>query len=76
MAAQNPPPPPPVDGDRNRGPSVLAIGSIFVAIDTSLVLARLYVRSHVIRSLGLDDLFVVLGLVSPSLNPSPNILQH
>lgn len=64
MAAPNPPlPSPPADGDRNRGPSVLATENVFVAIGTSLVLARLYVRSHIIRSLGLDDIFVVLGLI-------------
>ena len=42
--------------------------TIFVAIGTVVVLARLYVRSHVIKSLGLDDLFIVLGLVE---KPNP-----
>lgn len=70
MAAPNPPlPSPPADGDRNRGSSILITETIFVAIATFLVLARLYVRSHIIRSLGLDDLFIVIGLVeSPPKN--------
>ncbi|CAD6567800.1 MAG: hypothetical protein ASARMPRED_001148 [Alectoria sarmentosa] len=64
MAASNPPlPAPPADGDRNRGSSILVTETIFVAIGTILVLARLYVRSHIIRRLGLDDLFIVLGLI-------------
>ena len=67
MAAPNPPlPSPPKYGDHNRGSSILVTETIFVAIGTVLVLARLYVRSRIIRSLGLDDLFIVLGLVESS----------
>ena len=67
MEAPNAPlPPPPVDGDRNRGSSIMITETIFVAIGTVLVLARLYVRSRVIKSLGLDDLLIVLGLVETS----------
>ena len=64
MASQrSPPPSPPPDGDRNRGAAIIATQAVFVAIGTVLVLARLYIRSHVIRKFGLDDLFILLGLV-------------
>lgn len=56
--------PVPLDGDRDRGPVVIAVDSIFLAIATFLVLARLFTRTFIIKSLGLDDLFIVLGNVS------------
>ena len=54
---------PPSDGDRNRGWVMMVIVIIFNTIGTILVLARLYLRSHIKKNLGLDDLFIVLGLV-------------
>ena len=71
MASPNPLlPSPPADGDRNRASSILVTETIFVAIGTILVLARLFVRSRIPSGLGLDDLSVALGLVSgPQLFP-------
>ena len=60
-------PPPPSDGDRNRGDSVLIIETLFVAIGTVLVLVRFYVRSFIKRKVGLDDIFILPGLVSMHL---------
>jgi len=56
-------PPPPADGDRNRGASLIWMQTILTAVATALVLARLYVRSLIVRKVGLDDLFIVLGLI-------------
>ena len=54
---------PPSGGDRNRGWVLMVVGIIFTTIGTMLVLARLYLRSHIKKNLGLDDLFILLGLV-------------
>ena len=50
-------------GDRNSGWVLVVVGIIFTTIGTMLVLARLYLRLHIKRNLGLDDLFILLGLV-------------
>lgn len=64
MATQGPALPPlPSNGDRNRGAAIVATQAIFVAIGTALILARLYVRTVVIRKFGLDDLVILLGLI-------------
>ena len=65
MASQFTPPP---DGDRNRGPAVLITQGITVGIATILVVLRIIVRSKVIKELGLDDLFIVGGMVGLSSN--------
>ena len=54
---------PPSGGDRNRGWLLIVIAIIFNTTGTILVLARLYLRSHIKKNLGFDDLFIVLGLV-------------
>ena len=56
-------PPPPPDGDRNRADAVLVTETVFVAISTVLVLLRFYVRYFIKRKVGLDDMFIVPGLV-------------
>lgn len=56
-------PQPPADGDHNRGAGLIWMQTILTAIATALVLARLYVRSTIVRNLGLDDLFIVFGLL-------------
>ena len=56
-------PPPPPDGDRNRADAVLITETVFVAISTVLVLLRFYVRYFIKRKVGLDDMFIVPGLV-------------
>ena len=60
---------PSAGSDQNRGSSILVTETIFVAIATILVLARLYVRSRMPNGLGLDDLFIVFGVVSLHLLP-------
>ncbi|KAF6224620.1 hypothetical protein HO173_012963 [Letharia columbiana] len=41
----------------------LATQSTSVAIGTLLVLTRIYIRSIIIKKIGLDDMFIVIGLV-------------
>ena len=56
--------PEPQGGDRDRGSAIIIPQTIFLAIATLLVIARLLTRALITRSLGLDDLFIVLGNVS------------
>ena len=63
MSANTLPSPPP-GGDQNRGNSVLLTNSVFIAIATALVIARLFARIVIVKSVGLDDVFIVLGEVS------------
>ena len=67
MAAPGPPPmipPEPVDADRNGNTAIIVLQSVLVVIATTLVMARLYVRSMILKSVGLDELFIVIALVS------------
>lgn len=54
----------PSDGDHDRGAAVIAVGAVFGSLGLILVSTRLWVRWHIIKKLGLDDLFIFLGLVS------------
>ena len=51
----------------NESSAFLAIQSTIVGVATLLVLARIYVRSAIIKNAGLDDLLIIIGLVSKSL---------
>ncbi len=67
MAAPGVPPmipPEPVDADRNGNTAIIVLQSVLVAIATALVVARLYVRSMILKSVGLDEVFIVIALVS------------
>ncbi len=55
---------PPAGGDRNTGPALAATIIVFDVLATISVLARLYVRSRVVKKIGLDDVFIVMSLVS------------
>ena len=59
-------PPQPIDADRYGNTAFIIIEAVLVAIATALVFARLYVRQFILRSIGLDDLFIVVALVSHS----------
>ena len=62
MATSLPNPPP--DGDRNRSAVLIVVNAVFGLLAAISVLARIYVRSAMVKNLGLDDLFILLGLVS------------
>ena len=55
---------PPAGGDRNRGPALAITIIIFNVLATITVLARMYVRTRIVKQVGLDDVFIVLSLVS------------
>ena len=55
---------PPAGGDRNRGPALATTTISLVVLATIFVLVRLYVRSRVVKQLGMDDAFIVMALVS------------
>ena len=55
---------PPPGGDEDRGHRLLVVGSIFATISTVTILLRLFVRTMIVKPLGLDDLLIVVGAVS------------
>ena len=59
----SPPPKPPDGGDVNRGWGVSIFLLVITAIGTVLTILRLYTRIFVLKRLGWDDCFNVLGLV-------------
>ena len=52
--------------DANRGTTLTITLTVLITIATAMVLLRLYVRL-LLKSLGLDDLFITLSLVSRSV---------
>ena len=52
--------------DVNRGYILLTVSAVTFSVAFGLVCLRLFVRTKLVRgSLGWDDFFVVLGVVSP-----------
>lgn len=66
----------PTDGDHNRGAAVIVVGTVFGSLGLVLVSTRLWVRHYIVKKLGLDDLFIVLGLVSRKCLPHPHPLSR
>lgn len=58
---------PPPDGDRSRGFQIIAVHAILLGISTILSVLRLFTRSVIVKSIGLDDYLMVVGVVSNSL---------
>lgn len=58
---------PPAGGDQHRGEQLTILQSVFLFVATVLILLRLYVRTRVVPSLGLDDVFILLALVRDSM---------
>lgn len=54
----------PVGGVHNTGPALATTMIIFDVLALIFVLARLYVKSRLIKQLGFDDVFVVMSLVN------------
>ena len=57
-------PPEPLDADQNGNLVLIVLQSVLLAIATALVVARLYVRSMILKSFGLDEVFIIIALVS------------
>ena len=66
---------PPPGGDEDRGHRLLVVGSIFATISTVMILSRLFARTVVVKALGLDDLFIILGAVSVRFSKIPFTLD-
>ena len=54
----------PPGGDQRIGGRLVVISSVLIVPGTILVALRLYVRTRITRTLGLDDVFLMLSLVS------------
>ena len=61
-------PTPNYDDPPTRGPALVIVNSIFISLATLTVAARLYTRIAIKRWFGIDDVFIVLALVS-TLSP-------
>ena len=57
-------PPEPLDADRDGNGVIIVLQSVLLGIATALVVARLYVRSMILKSVGLDEIFIIIALVS------------
>lgn len=47
-----------------RGPGLLIVNVVFSALALTIVALRLYTRTWITRSVGVDDVFVLIALVS------------
>ena len=54
----------PAGGDRNRAPGIITLTWIEFSISFILVALRLFTRAVIVRHVGLDDLAIVVTLVS------------
>ena len=54
----------PTGGDRNRAPGILALTWIEFFISFILVALRMFTRAVIVRHVGLDDVAIVVTLVS------------
>ena len=66
MATQNRAAPSSERGEKQGGINYLATQSTFVAIATLVILARVYVRTVLVKKFGLDDAAAVLAWVCVS----------
>ena len=54
----------PVGGDRNRAPGILTLTWIEFSVSFILVALRLFTRTVIVHHVGLDDVAIVVTLVS------------
>ena len=54
----------PAGGDRNRAPGILTLTWIEFSVSFILVALRLFTRAVIVRHVGLDDVAIVITLVS------------
>lgn len=53
-----------MDDDDSRSKAILIVTSVFFAISAVSVGLRCFVRTHVVRAFGWDDILMVLAMVS------------
>lgn len=56
-----------------KAPSILAMNGAVVGVASVVLLARVYVRLVMLKTLGWDDVFMVLAMVSGTLRTSLTI---
>ncbi|KAL1971853.1 hypothetical protein VTN31DRAFT_1941 [Thermomyces dupontii] len=61
--AQQPPPKPDLDPNDDKGPRILGVLWSLTGFTALIVMARVYIRLAVVRSFGLDDYLIVLGII-------------
>lgn len=54
----------PAGGNQNRAPGILALTWIAFSISLIAVALRMFTRAVIVRHVGLDDVFIVVTLVS------------
>ena len=54
---------PPVDPE-SHGQILLAITGVFTGLGIAVVLARLYVRAFMLKTVGVDDYIIIIAMVS------------
>ena len=54
----------PTGGDQNKAPGILVLAWIEFSISLIVVVLRLFTRALIVRHVGLDDVFIVVTLVS------------
>lgn len=54
---------PPAGGDESRGPSLLAALLVMLIASLVAVGARMYVRTRIVRSVGMDDWTIIAATV-------------
>lgn len=57
----------PASGNQNRAPGILALTWIGCSISLIVVALRMFTRTVIVRHVGLDDVFIVVTLVSSPL---------
>jgi hypothetical protein len=58
-------PAPNYENPATRGPALLVLNSVFLAISSIFVLLRVYTRVFMVKSFGWDDLYICIGQVRP-----------
>lgn len=61
-------PTPNYDDPVTRGPALVIVNAIFISLTFLIVAARLYTRIVIKRWFGVDDVFILLALVSSLLS--------
>jgi hypothetical protein len=49
---------------QTRGDSLIIVNAVLMSLVTFVVFLRLYVRIYLLRWFGIDDLFIIIALVS------------
>ena len=64
----------PPDGDRSQGWALLAVCWAFVTAALTTTVLRVWVRTRLTRNLGWDDSYMIIAMVSKSINDFYHLL--